>query len=172
MDVGAGDAHHSLWLARSRPDVFAVAIEPSRESLRDAARSLTRRPLPNIALIANAVEQCADLGPLADEVTVTLPWGALLEALLGRHADVLGAMAAISRPGATLRAIVSLTDRDGHGAMPAAATLCEAYRDAEFDDLVVRPATADDVAAARSSWGKRLGVGRVRPAFVLRATRR
>ena len=172
MDVGAGDAHHSLWLARSRPDVFAIAIEPSHESLRDAARSLTRRRLPNIALIANAVEQCGDLGALADEVTVTLPWGTLLEALLGRRADVLGAVAAISRPGAALQAIASLTNRDGHGVMPAVAALCETYRDAGFDDLVVRPASADDVADARSSWGKRLGVGRARPAFVLRATRR
>jgi hypothetical protein len=152
--------------------VFAVAIEPSHESLRDAARSLTRRPLPNIALIANAVEQCVDLGPLADEVTVTLPWGTLLEAVLGRRADVLGAMAAISRPRAKLRAIVSLTDRDGQGAMPAAATLRAMYRDADFDDLIVRPAAGDDVAAARSSWGKRLGVGRARAAFVLCATRR
>lgn len=172
MDAGAGDAHRSLWLARTRPDVFAIAIEPSCDSLRDAARTLTRRPLPNIALLANAVEQCAGIGAIADEITVTLPWGTLLDATLGRREDVLAGLAALARPAAMLTAIVSVTDRDGRGEMPTIATLRAGYRAAGLDSLVVRPATADDINAARSSWGKRLGVGRARPAFVLRATRR
>ena len=103
---------------------------------------------------------------------MTLPWGTLLEAMLGRHADALAALATIARPAASLQAIVSVTDRDGRGEMPDVAALRAAYRTAGFDGLEVRPATADDITAARSSWGKRLGVVRARPAFVLRATRR
>ena len=152
--------------------MFAIAIEPSCDSLRDAARTLTRRPVPNVALLASAVEQCVGLGPVAGEVAVTLPWGTLLDAALGWREDVLAALAAIARRGATLTAIVSVTDRDGRGEMPAVAALRDAYRAAGFEGLTLRAATVDDITAARSSWGKRLGVGRTRPAFVMRATRR
>lgn len=109
---------------------------------------------------------------MADAVSVTLPWGTLLDAMLGRRDDVLCAVAALARPAATLRAIVSITERDGHGAPPDLVALRASYDRAGFSDIAIRPATEADVRDARSSWGKRLGVGRARPALVLTAARR
>ena len=172
VDVGAGDARYAIRVARTTPDVFVVAVEPSLDTLRRAARELSRRPQPNIALIAAPVEQCAALHGVADEITVTFPWGALLRGVLGRDAAVLAALARLAKPGAFIRVLVSLTERDGLGALPSRTSLAPAYADAGWLGLTVGPATHDDVDAACSTWAKRLGAGRARPAFVLRATRR
>jgi hypothetical protein len=125
----------------------------------------------NAALIATPVEQCA-LPALAHEITVSFPWGTLLDGMLGANAEVLAALAATARPDATLRVLVSLVERDGRGALPEAEWLAAAYGEAGLRSLAIAPATREDVDAADSSWGKRLGVGRTRPAFVLTAVRR
>ncbi len=85
------------------------------------------------------------------------------------------ALTCLMRPGATLLLLVSSTPRDhGAGIAPlqeqTVHALAAAYR--RFGLLVAetRPATVADVAAAHSTWGKRLGAGAQRPAWLLRAT--
>jgi 16S rRNA (adenine(1408)-N(1))-methyltransferase len=53
---------------------------------------------------------------------------------------------------------------------PAVRALAGAYADWGLQVTEARPATAADVAAAHSTWGKRLGAGGRRPAWLLRAT--
>ncbi len=85
------------------------------------------------------------------------------------------ALSQLMRPGATLSLLVSSTPRDqGVGVAPiqeeTLLALAKAYRCFGLKMTTVRPATAVDVAAAHSTWGKRLGAGVQRPAWVLRAT--
>jgi hypothetical protein len=47
--------------------------------------------------------------------------------------------------------------------------LAGTYADDGLAVTKVRPATATDVAAARSTWGQRLGAGRQRPTWLLQA---
>jgi 16S rRNA (adenine(1408)-N(1))-methyltransferase len=80
----------------------------------------------------------------------------------------------IMRPGATLSLLLSSTDRDrGAGVPPIQERTLEALAEAcgRYGLVVteVRPATAADVAAAHSTWGKRLGAGAQRPAWLVRA---
>jgi 16S rRNA (adenine(1408)-N(1))-methyltransferase len=80
------------------------------------------------------------------------------------------------RPGATLSMLVSSTARDrGAGVAPlearALAALAVDYALHGLELTRVRPATAADVAAAHSTWGKRLGAGGHRPAWRLEASR-
>ena len=50
--------------------------------------------------------------------------------------------------------------------------MAEAYRGHGLVVTGVRAATPADVAATRSTWGRRLGAGARRPAWLLEATRR
>ena len=160
-------------MARTRAETFAIGLEPSIDGLRQTARALIRRPLPNVALLVTAVE-AAELDAIADEVTVHFPWGPLLDAALGEDADVLAAVASLAKPGAPVRILVSATARDGRASLTRADLegLRPRYRAAGLELVSVRPASCADVDAARSTWGKRLGAGRSRPAFVVRARRR
>jgi len=118
--------------------------------------------------------EAAQLEDLADDVTINFPWGGLLDAALGSRADVLAAVARAAKPGASVGLIVSSTARDGREDLDLAqlSGLCGAYREAGLEMLSFRRATRGDVNAVHSSWGKRLGVGRSRPAFVINCVRR
>jgi hypothetical protein len=70
--------------------------------------------------------------------------------------------------GAWGEALVSLVPRDGVPAIPRPDKLAVAYARHGLSLLEARPATPAQIAAAGSSWAKRLGVGRARPATWLR----
>ncbi|HEX8133462.1 MAG TPA: hypothetical protein VF880_08525, partial [Actinomycetes bacterium] len=68
----------------------------------------------------------------------------------------------VMRPGATLSLLLSSTERDrGAGVAPLQEpdirALATSYADWGLEVTEARPATAADVAAAHSTWGKRLG---------------
>ncbi|HEX2375773.1 MAG TPA: class I SAM-dependent methyltransferase, partial [Actinomycetota bacterium] len=140
-----------------------------------------RRPerggLPNALFLVAAAEALPPgLDGLADQVTVHFPWGSLLRALLTADPAVLTGLARVLRPGGTLSMLVSSTDRDARARVgpidrPALAALAGAYARHGLELTRVRPATPADVAARRSTWGKRLGAGSRRPAWLLEATR-
>jgi hypothetical protein len=86
----------------------------------------------------------------------------------------MGGLARVMRPGAGLSLLLSSTDRDrGAGVAPIQQATLHALAEAYgHHGLVVgepRPASLADVAAAHSTWGKRLRAGAQRPAWLLRA---
>ena len=98
----------------------------------------------------------------------------MLRGLLTADPATMHGLTGMMRPGATLSTLLSTTARDhGAGLEPVHErtlhTLSEAYRHYELAVNETRPATAGDVAAAHSTWGKRLGAGVRRPAWLLRA---
>jgi 16S rRNA (adenine(1408)-N(1))-methyltransferase len=173
IDVGTGDGRYPLHLARTRPQSYALALDAASDGLRETARALTRRPLPNIVLLVGPVED-AGLKSLADEVTVHFPWGTLLSAVLGDAPLVLAAVASLAKVGACVRILVSATERDGRSPLTPRdlSGLSVRYGDAGLALRSIRRATRGDISEARSSWGKRLDAGGTRPAFVIEAVRR
>jgi hypothetical protein len=86
----------------------------------------------------------------------------------------MGGVAGLLGRGGMLRLLVSSTDRDrGAGVEPmqepTLRRLAGAWEPYGLAVTEVRPATPADVAAAHSSWGRRLGAGRQRPAWLLQA---
>lgn len=142
-----------------------------------AAANPRRGGRPNALFVAAAAEALpAELDGVADLVTVHFPWGSLLRGLLGAEPALIAAVARVMRAEARLDLLVSVTDRDrGGGASPldarALEALAPAYARQGLELEQPRPATAGEVAATRSTWGKRLGAGATRPAWRLRARR-
>jgi 16S rRNA (adenine(1408)-N(1))-methyltransferase len=170
-----------LAAAAAEPDRLVVGVDASAAAMAEASRRAGRRPerggRPNALFVVAAAEALPpELDGLADLVTVHFPWGSLLRGLLTADPAVLAGLARVLRPGATLSMLVSSTDRDrGAGVgpidQPALAALAGAYARSGLAMTRVRPATPGDVAASRSTWGKRLGAGTRRPAWRLEATR-
>jgi 16S rRNA (adenine(1408)-N(1))-methyltransferase len=154
-------------------------VDASAAAMAEASRRAGRRPkrggLANALFVVAAAEALPpELNGLADLVTVHFPWGSLLRGLLAPDPAVLGGLARIMRPGGTLRLLVSATARDaGAGVAPLQesdlATLAGDYAGHGLAVVKARPATLADVAASHSTWGKRLGAGRHRPAWLLEA---
>jgi 16S rRNA (adenine(1408)-N(1))-methyltransferase len=101
-------------------------------------------------------------------MTINFPWASLLRGVLGCDDAVLAGVSQLLAPGATGTALVSVVPRDGVPAMPGRTELTAAYAHHELELLEAREATADEVAASRSSWAKRLRAGSARPVTMLK----
>ncbi len=181
IDLGTGDGRFVLAAASDRPDRLVVGVDASAAAMAEASRRAAASPRrggrPNALFVAAAAEALPpELDGLADRVTVHFPWGSLLRGLLGAEAAVIGGIARVLRPGARLDLLLSVTGRDhGAGASPldakAIAALAPAFASHGLELGQPRPATADEVAVTRSTWGKRLRAGAIRPAWSVHAHR-
>lgn len=131
-----------------------------------------RERLPNLLLLREPVESLS-LECVADEVTVHFPWGSLLRGALAEDESVLAAICRLPRPCGALTLMLSVTARDGREPIDErdVARIRRAYRSRGLVLIQHRAVTRADVDVARSSWGKRLGVGGTRPGLLLRFLR-
>ena len=177
MDLGTGDGRAVLARARAEPSTLVIGIDANAasmiESSRRAARSPRKGGLPNALFVVAAAETPPpELACLADELTITLPWGSLLDGVLGRDDRVAAGVASLVASGGLVRAIVSTTACDGRD-LPAlddsfAVAIAAAWAGHGLGLEAFRPATTDDLAAAHSTWARRLGLGGRGPAVPAR----
>jgi 16S rRNA (adenine(1408)-N(1))-methyltransferase len=179
VDLGCGDGRYVLAAAAVQLDRLVVGVDANAAGMATASRRAAAKPsrggLPNALFVVAAVEALpAELDGVADLVTVHFPWGSLLRGLLGADPAIMAGLTRVLRPGASLQLLLSSTVRDrGAGVAPIQAVTLDAlagsYAAWGLAVTQVRPATPADVAAAHSTWGKRLGAAIYRPAWLLRA---
>jgi 16S rRNA (adenine(1408)-N(1))-methyltransferase len=163
--------------ARAEPCAFVIGIDASAAAMADVSRRAAgparRGGVPNALFVLAAAERPpTELLGIADEVTINFPWGSLLRGALACDDAAARGIAALLNPGARLSVLVSVTTRDALE-LPelddpgATAELAGRWADhgLRLDSLC--PATESEVAATRSSWARRLGVGRARPAWLI-----
>ena len=146
------------------------------ESSRRAARSTRRGGLPNAAFIVAAAERPPpDLIGIADELTITFPWGSLLAGALALDPVAAAGIALLVAIGGRARILVSIVDKDRRNMAPlsahTAAALAERWACCSLRLDAFRPATEAEVDASSSSWARRLAAGRRRPAWLIELTR-
>jgi 16S rRNA (adenine(1408)-N(1))-methyltransferase len=174
VDLGTGDGRSVLHAARRDPDAFVIGIDADAVSMREASRKAARGPnkggVPNAMFVVGSVGSLpVELDAVADEVRVTFPWGSLLRGVLGVDAAVLAGIARIAKVGAEIRALVSVTERDGLGLN---AQVDPSVYDAHGLRLIeARPATENEIAETNSTWAKRLRAGFARPVTLVRSVR-
>src|SRR4029450_3132917 len=162
--------------AAAQSDQLVIGVDASAAAMATASRRASatarRGGPPNALFVVATVEALpAELDGVADLVTVHFPWGSLLRGLLGADPATMTGLTRVLRPGATLQLLVSSTVRDhGVGVAPIqAATLHALAASYATWGLAVTkrgPAPVADVTAAHSTWGKRLGAGTRRPAWL------
>ena len=146
-------------------------VASMRETSRRAARAPKKGGLPNALFVVASVEALPDeLHAIADEVRVTFPWGSLLRGVVGEDPAVLAGIALVAKRGAEVRALLSVTERDGLGVTDRVDRV--AFDEHGLQVVEERPATADEIDATGSSWAKRLRAGVDRPVTLVRAVRR
>jgi hypothetical protein len=114
---------------------------------------------------------------VADEVSVQLPWGSLLEGIVLARDDVLGGLAALCRPGARLTVTLngeiwldSTPVRYESLPVPTPEYVAEvvaaglARVGIRFGEA--RYSSAEEAKALPTTWARRLGHGRTHPSFV------
>jgi len=181
VDVGTGTGRAVLAEASKAPSTLVVGLDADAASLLEASRRAAASPSrggrQNALFVVGAAEDLP--GPfegLADAVSVRFPWGSLLRGAIGEPGSVSTGLAAMLRPGGELSLLLALQPKDGYDDLlplvsepdALAQRLRELYAPLGLDLVDCRWASANEVAAAQSSWARRLGVGRNRPAILAR----
>jgi 16S rRNA (adenine(1408)-N(1))-methyltransferase len=174
IDLGTGDGRSVVHAARRDADAFVIGIDADAASMRETSRRAARPPtkggVPNALFVVAAVGSLPEeLDGVADDVCITFPWGSLLNGVLGSDAAVLDGIARIAKPGAEIRALASVTERDRLGVSVDVDPW--AYGTHGLRLLETRPATLVEISATNSSWAKRLRAGVDRPVTSLRWVR-
>jgi len=159
-----------LATAAANPGQLVLGIDPVAaamvESSRRASRPAGRGGLPNaLFVVASAEALPAELRGVAALVTVNLPWGSLLRGALALDGAAASGIAALAAPGGRVELLVAPAARDrlaGDIDVRARVTgsLAADWRSHGLELLDARPATAEDLAARATTWGRRLGLER------------
>lgn len=120
-------------------------------------------------VVAAAEALPGELAGAVAAVSIYFPWGSLLRGLVDPSPMVLGGIARVLRPGGSLTALLSITERDGGTPLGPGSIDRAAYARCDLAVAAWRGATVVEVAASDSSWAKRLG--RARPIWKLSARR-
>jgi 16S rRNA (adenine(1408)-N(1))-methyltransferase len=170
IDIGTGTGQSVLRRARREPRTLVIGVDAEASALAKASRSAAALPrkggLPNALFLAAAAERLP--GPLAgsaDLVTVVLPWGSLLRAILDVDTQVLSGMRDVLRPKGELLLFLSEIDRTQVDALTGRLGRHG------FETIEVREGAEADVATLSSGWARRLGIPGSRPAWIVRLNR-
>ena len=168
VDLGTGDGRFVLAAAAADPNTLVIGVDASAgamvEASRRAAGPARRGGLPNALFVVAAAEALpAELEGVADVVTIHLPWGSLLRGALAMDGAVAAGIATLVAPGGRVEVLLAPATRDR---LDATIDVGERIGNGLADDwrqlgLALRaagPATGDDIAAASSTWARRLGL--------------
>ena len=159
------------------PEALVLGVDPDAAALRERSAAAARHPdrgglLNAVFLVSSAEALPRELHAIADELRVTLPWGALLRGALGPEpwfSDLVGRLLCTD---GRARLVLSVAPSDhvpGLERLDRAHVegLAERYtRDGLRVDEVA-PVTDADVMGLGSSWAKRLGIPGRRSAWRL-----
>jgi 16S rRNA (adenine(1408)-N(1))-methyltransferase len=170
VDLGAGDGAFVVATAAREPHTLAIAVDANASAMHDGSRRARRRHLLNaLFVVASAEALPRELDAAADALHVHFPWGSLLRGLVRGDDAVLAGIARLTKPGAAITLLVSVTARDH---LPGVENLdAAAYAKHGLELETKRLATADDLVAARSTWAKRLRAGSERDAWLVQFAR-
>ena len=180
-DVGCGDGRHTVRWAERRPDALVVGLDAETTRLDRSLVAVRRRKL-GVLFVAAAAEAPPEplLGRVA-EVAVVMPWGSLLDGILGADPAVLRSVLALGAAGAVLDAVVNVRPWDAPASVDRklAATpeptpehlegLVRSYGELGWELEPVGWLSDRDARALGSTWASRVVSARASRLLRLRA---
>jgi 16S rRNA (adenine(1408)-N(1))-methyltransferase len=183
VDVGCGDGKHTARWAQRRPDALVVGLDAETTRLERTLVSVRKKKLPVVFVGAAAENPPPALLGRAAELAVVMPWGSLLDGVLGGDPAVLRSVLALGGPGATLEAVVNVRPWDAPesvdrklAATPEPsqehlAALVEAYGGLGWELRADGWLTDGEARALGSTWASRVVSARASRLLRLRAVR-
>jgi 16S rRNA (adenine(1408)-N(1))-methyltransferase len=181
VDVGCGDGRHTTRWAERRPDALVVGLDAETTRL-DRSLTAVRRKKLAVVFVGAAVERLpAALAGRAAELAVVMPWGSLLDGILGADPAVLAAVLSLGRPGATLDAVVNVRPWDAPASVDRKLAATPEPTEEHLGELVeayaglgwaLEPAgwlTDAEARALGSTWASRVVSARASRLLRLRA---
>ena len=109
VDVGCGDGRHTVRWAEREPAALVVGVDAETTRLDRALAGARRRRLTGPLFVTWSMgEPLPALTGRCAGIAVVMPWGSLLDGVLGGDDAVLRSVLALGAPGAALSAVVNV----------------------------------------------------------------
>jgi SAM-dependent methyltransferase len=109
VDVGCGDGRHTLRWAEREPAALVVGVDAETTRLDRVLTAARRRRLDRLLFVTWSMgEPLPALAGRCPEIAVVMPWGSLLDGVLGGDDAVLRSLLGLGAPGARLAAVVNV----------------------------------------------------------------
>ncbi|MDG6224171.1 MAG: methyltransferase domain-containing protein [Candidatus Thermoplasmatota archaeon] len=183
VDLGCGDGKYCYEMARTDPDTFYIGIDADRNGLVEYSRRIVKKPsrggLKNVLyLISNVESLPEELNGIADEVTVILPWGSLLQGMVGSDPLYLSNIRRISKDGSLLKIYLNYDvkyepvemERKGLPELTEGYVedhMVPAYASAGIRIAGYRFMENEEARSIPSTWTRKLGFGRARSTLLI-----
>jgi 16S rRNA (adenine(1408)-N(1))-methyltransferase len=108
VDVGCGDGKYALGLAQRDSTRLVIGIDAETTRLERTVASTRKRRLTNLVFLHWSLDaRLPVLASRIDEIHVVMPWGSLLDAVLGGNDAVLAHVLELGRRDASYQAVVN-----------------------------------------------------------------
>ncbi|MFL6130986.1 MAG: methyltransferase domain-containing protein [Mycobacteriales bacterium] len=113
VDVGCGDGRHTLRWAEREPAALVVGVDAETTRLDRALTGARRRRLHRLLFVTWSMDEpLPALAGRCAEIAVVMPWGSLLDGILGADDTVLRSVLGLGAPGSVLTAVVNVRPWD------------------------------------------------------------
>lgn len=184
VDVGTGDGLLAYNLAKQRPSDLVIGLDPLAKSMRGMAVRASKKPsrggVSNVIFVQASIEDIpgSELRGVADEVSVILPWGRLLEGILYDDVSVRDGLVALGHPGTRYTVVlnceiwVERTPQEYEDLPEPTPEYVESVIAPRFSAVgleldEVSYMSRQEIDGIRSSWARRLAHGKAEPRFLL-----
>ncbi len=181
MDIGTGDGMWAYRKAQAEPTTLVIGVDPAERTLKKGARKAQRAKLENIVYVAESAENLPKcLNGKMSELRVFLPWGKLLEIMVGKDKKALKALADLLKENGNIQTVLGYhvtsepTEIKRLGLPELTQTyikegLIPIYRTVGLRVARVETLGKDQLSKLGTSWGKRLANGQDRPVIFVEA---
>lgn len=112
LDVGTGDGKHAYRYARAHPDTFVIGMDASAENLREQSHRASRKPsrggVPNVIYLRATLEELPGCLPQPISLFhILMPWGLLLQQVIGPEEAFLRTLVCLGARDAGLRIVLN-----------------------------------------------------------------
>lgn len=182
VDIGTGDGKYIYKQALKFPNVYFIGIDNVKKNLEKTSTKVLKKyknNTGNILFIISSLEAIPyDINNIADRITIYLPWGILLEAIVRPLEEILKHVAIIAKNQSIFEFIITYSpiyegnemERRGLPNIGPNYFCAEYQKKLKSIGLVLTKISIlsnDQLKQIESSWAKRLAFGRARQFFKL-----
>ena len=181
LDLGTGDGMWAYRKAQTESQSLVIGIDPAEKPLKRGARKAQRAKLENVLFLVESAENLPEsLDGKVNELRVFLPWGKLLEIMVGKDKEALRALAKLLKEDGNMQTVLGYhieaepTEIKRLKLPELTETYIEnvlvpAYRDAGLQVTKTEEMNKVQLAELGTSWGKKLAQGQQRPLIFIEA---
>jgi len=183
IDMGCGDGRYPYEMARADPSSFHIGIDADRNGLIEYSRKASKKPSKGgvgnlLYLIANVENLPVEMAGIADEVTIILPWGSLLQGIVNSDPVYLRNIRSVTKEGAVLRIYLNYDvkyepvemERKGLPELTeehVRTNMVPEYQNAGIRITGYRFMENEEARNIPSTWTRKLGFGRARSTLLV-----